>query len=384
MNARDIPWRRWIPWMVAALAVLMLIALVLPAIQQAREAAWRSSSKNNLKQFGLAFHNYHDVYQCFPPGGVFGEDGTAFHGWGSAVWPFMESSPYYSMIDHNSPWDAPVNSYLFKQPPYRYDNPKIPMQYSPEGFVPSHYIGNQNLLHRNSSVTIEQMENGTSETWLMTEQFEDWWPFGSPYNWTSLEWPRPGADRDHGWSGGGAHLLMADGAVKYFASETDAAILQALRNAPPVPSAEQTVKPPNSYWFESPPWQWQSLKLKDKPDDTYWDILIAPSGEFDTAYVLFHNGNWEVELVTDDVKYLIEKFPEITTMRLPMALDDELLTVLLRNKKLANLTVGVITLSSEGIEKLKEFPLLESLSGWAEDEVLEKIRKTLPDLRLTH
>ncbi|HUG17477.1 MAG TPA: DUF1559 domain-containing protein, partial [Planctomycetaceae bacterium] len=288
MNAREIPWRRWIPWIVAGLVVLMVIALVLPAIQQAREAARRSSSKNNLKQFGLAFHNYHDVFNCFPPGGVFGEDGTAFHGWGSAVWPFMEASPYYSMIDHSSPWDAPVNSYLFKQIPYGSENPKIPMQNSPEGFAPSHYIGNQNLLHRNSSVSFEQMENGSSETWLMTEQFQDWWPFGSPYNWTSLEWPRPGADSDHGWFGGGAHLLMADSSVKFFAAETDDAIIRALRDAPPVPSAEQTVKPPNPYRFESPRWKQDRLMIDDSSseDKAYCTAIYLPSGEIETVYCI--------------------------------------------------------------------------------------------------
>ncbi len=54
--------------LVCVSVIAILIALIVPAVQQAREAARRSTCKNNLKQFGLGLHNYHDTHEVFPPG----------------------------------------------------------------------------------------------------------------------------------------------------------------------------------------------------------------------------------------------------------------------------------------------------------------------------
>ena len=73
---------------------LVVVALILPAIQQAREAARRTQSKNNLKQIGMAMGNYHDTHLHFPPGGTFDSNGRGHHGWNAYLWCYMDSNPY--------------------------------------------------------------------------------------------------------------------------------------------------------------------------------------------------------------------------------------------------------------------------------------------------
>ena len=97
--------------------IAVLISLLLPAVQQAREAARRSQCKNNLKQLGLALHNYHDTYSVFPPGALaLSTTGVAYKpgdtepsrtavvgGWGWTVFvlPFIDQGPLYNSLAPN-------------------------------------------------------------------------------------------------------------------------------------------------------------------------------------------------------------------------------------------------------------------------------------------
>ncbi len=81
--------------------IAVLIALLLPAVQQAREAARRSQCKNNLKQWGLALHNYHDTHKCFAPmsGGTSGSGNNLERLSGRVmVLPFLELDPLWQQI----------------------------------------------------------------------------------------------------------------------------------------------------------------------------------------------------------------------------------------------------------------------------------------------
>ena len=74
--------------------IAVLVSLLLPAVQQAREAARRTQCKNNLKQIGLAMHNYHDVYQCFPMGA-----NSQIYGPLVAILPYLDQANLQNLYD---------------------------------------------------------------------------------------------------------------------------------------------------------------------------------------------------------------------------------------------------------------------------------------------
>jgi prepilin-type N-terminal cleavage/methylation domain-containing protein len=81
--------------------IAILVALLLPAVQQAREAARRTQCKNNLKQIGLALHNYHDTYDTFPFGnrGMTDWNMKNSTNWRSMILPYLDQAPVYNQLN---------------------------------------------------------------------------------------------------------------------------------------------------------------------------------------------------------------------------------------------------------------------------------------------
>lgn len=85
--------------------IAILVALLLPAVQQAREAARRAQCKNNLKQIGLALHNYHDIHRSFPIGAQWDGEPTSYgfgFSWIVAILPQIDQGNIFNQLDFDS------------------------------------------------------------------------------------------------------------------------------------------------------------------------------------------------------------------------------------------------------------------------------------------
>ena len=89
--------------------IAVLIALLLPAVQQAREAARRSTCKNNLKQMGLALHNYESTFKMFPASRIDLNPPRFQKTWLTMCLPYMDQSALYNQYDANLPWYVVAN-----------------------------------------------------------------------------------------------------------------------------------------------------------------------------------------------------------------------------------------------------------------------------------
>src|SRR5579863_10228509 len=89
---------------------VVLIAMLLPPVHRGREAARRSQCKNNLKQIGLALHQYEVEYHALPPAYTVDADGKPLHSWRTLILPYLDQQNLYATIDLAKPWDDAVNA----------------------------------------------------------------------------------------------------------------------------------------------------------------------------------------------------------------------------------------------------------------------------------
>jgi prepilin-type processing-associated H-X9-DG protein len=206
----------------------ILLALLLPAVQQAREAARRSQCKSNLKQIGLALHNYADTYGALPPAYIADASGKPMHSWRVLILPFLDAAPTYSQYDFSEPWNGPNNSRLLSQMPRVFVCPS----HSGSPGTSTAYaavFGEQCVFRGSEPVTFRDITDGASNTLMIVEADGAGIPWMKPDDVDITKHPTLG-DRD-GFSSshtGGVQGLMCDGSVRFFSQNISLQTLKGL------------------------------------------------------------------------------------------------------------------------------------------------------------
>ncbi|MCA9122030.1 MAG: DUF1559 domain-containing protein [Planctomycetaceae bacterium] len=208
----------------------VLVALLLPAVQAAREAARRAQCSNNLKQVALAMHNYHDTYKSFPPAYTVDADGNKLHSWRTLLLPFLEQAALYDQIDLDKPWDAPENQHIVDTVISTYTCPSSPNQMMPY----TNYmviVGPGAVFEGAQPIAIRDITDGTSNTILVVEVEGQQVPWMEPTD-LSLEQMQmainggltePGSNHP-----GGFQSALADGSIRFIAATIDPNLLRNL------------------------------------------------------------------------------------------------------------------------------------------------------------
>ena len=243
-------------WFFKILSVCMIAiggctAVLYPFVQQAREAANRTSCKCMLNQIGLALHTYHDQYGSFPPAFVRGSDGRPWHSWRVLILPYLDQADLYKQYSFSEPWDGPNNIKLLPHRPSIFD---CPIRCEPTGasrpllaytgilacgsgwrrsgmttsFAAA--FGSDCIFRGSEPVTTKDVTDSTTGTIMIGELSDAMIPWTKPEDIDVGLHPHIGDSLGFSTSGrhGGAYFLMADGTSRWLKSDTPQQTVDAL------------------------------------------------------------------------------------------------------------------------------------------------------------
>ena len=233
----------------------ILLALLLPAVQAAREAARRISCCNNLRQIGIGLQGYHCMHECFPPGGIelrtYWQDTHKKQlAWSAFLLPFIEQEPLHDQIDFTKAFDSVENAVAAATVVTTYICPSVYREsYLVQGRGASDYGGiyGERITGPNNppkgtmlydrAISIREITDGTSRTLIVSEDAE--WPDGQWINGRNIfdqayainYEPPPGQYKENeirSRHAGGAHGLFCDGSVRFLNEDMDDSVLAAI------------------------------------------------------------------------------------------------------------------------------------------------------------
>ena len=221
----------------------LLLALFLPSIQGAREAARRTQCAANLQRIAAAMQSYYTDYGCFPPGYVADNKGRPMHSWRVLLLPYLDP-PLAAQYKLDEPWDGPSNSRLVGRIPAVY---RCPSDTSPATLGVTDYVvinGPDTIFDGPKCTKKSEIADGTATTLLVVEVVE------SDISWLEPRDLRleqmtgavnaPQGDEVSSEHPGGAHVLTADGKMHFLIEGRTGQEVQALATK----AGSEMVSPP--------------------------------------------------------------------------------------------------------------------------------------------
>ncbi len=188
------------------------IAKLVPTMIEIGIQQRRVQSKNNMKQLGIAMHNYHDTHGQFPPPVIMGPDGKTPVSWRVAVLPYLAQGDLHKRYNFNEPWDSEHNKKLLKEMPAVYRHPEDDANSTNTSYFA--IVGEKSLLgpKDGEGTSFRDITDGSSNTLMVVEAKKQ------------IPWTKPAdIDYDHdaeklpvfgGWYKTGYHALFGDGSVR--------------------------------------------------------------------------------------------------------------------------------------------------------------------------
>lgn len=213
---------------VGLLIIGILIALLLPAVQAAREAARRAQCMNNLKQIELALLNYESANGHLPPAYTVDENGKPLHSWRVLILPFLNEAALYNQFDLTEPWDSVNNKAIGEAyMPAVYQCPS-----APSGTGMTNYLGVEGpgmIFNGSETTNIRQISDGTSNTLSVVEVYNSNVAWFEPRDFNAAQSAFALSSKANEIGSGhsaGANAAYADGSVQFIGNGADPKLLR--------------------------------------------------------------------------------------------------------------------------------------------------------------
>ena len=216
---------------VSPAATPVMVGLLLPAVQSAREAARRAQTQNQFRQVMLAMLTYESVRRTLPPQAICDDDGKPLLSWRVAILPYLDEEGLHNQFRLDEPWDSDHNLKLVEQMPAVYADPTAPAEQAARGLTTVQVMTGPNTPFAvpAKGLQFRAIRDGTSKTVAIVEAMPDKAvPWTKPQD-LSFDPDRPLAGVGNPWRAGKGFLIgFFDGSVRLIDPEIDRATFKAL------------------------------------------------------------------------------------------------------------------------------------------------------------